>query len=115
MALNVSHWYRITAADVPKGMWRIETMGYHYGIEDRDGSEIIVFHWHPLGLSRETDPHLHLGPAAGVQRIALSAAHVPTGRLASEDALQLAVALGARPRRSDWMETLRATRLSHAE
>jgi hypothetical protein len=34
--------------------------GYEVNILDRDGGEIVAYHWHPIGKSSVRHPHLHL-------------------------------------------------------
>jgi hypothetical protein len=54
-------------------------------------------------------PHLHLGPAAEVERVALTTAHLPTGQVAPSDVLQFVIeSLGAQPVRRDWARVLRS-------
>jgi hypothetical protein len=60
-----------------------------------------------------TAPHLHLGAGAAEGRLRpdLAGAHLPTGHIALQDVLRLAIAeLGVRPTRPDWDDVLRTTR-----
>lgn len=53
---------------------------------------------------------MHLGPGAEIGFAPLHRAHLPTGRIAIEDLLRIAITeFGARPRRTDWQEVLDQT------
>ena len=85
-------------------------MGYWYTIETEAEQEIIAYHWHPNAPGEVTFPHVHLGYAVKVEDEAMAKAHLPTGRVALEDVLRLAIReLGVRPLRTDWQEVLDAT------
>ncbi|MBI4579704.1 MAG: hypothetical protein HY718_08385 [Planctomycetes bacterium] len=110
LALSVILHYRIVRATGQRGLWRVQAIGYLYALEDPDGREVLAYHWHPLGHSAVLHPHLHLGAGARVGFPRLSDAHLPTGWVALEAVLRLAVAdLGVEPRRADWDEVLRRT------
>jgi hypothetical protein len=85
-------------------------------VEEREGPEIITYHWHPEGLSSEDAPHLHLKSGAKVGRVELTrtkgeSAHIPTGRVALEEFLRLLIeCFGVPPRKSDWRQVLRGTK-----
>lgn len=78
--------YRVEpAADGGEG-FQVQTTNYRYHILDRDGREILAYHWHPEGVSSVTDPHLHLSgrlnPLDTGPRdvpIPLGDMHLPTG------------------------------------
>ncbi len=44
--------------------WTATVSTYRYGLYDRDGREILSYHWHPDARSHVTTPHLHLGAAS---------------------------------------------------
>jgi hypothetical protein len=116
IALYVAHHFRIIEADDPRGPWKVSTAGYAYALGDRDGREIIAFHWHPSSPNKVTSPHLHLGPVAQVGHDQLRGAHIPTGRIALEDVLRLAIAeFGAPARRADWDDVLRTTKAAFTD
>ena len=82
-------------------------MAYQYTLLDRDEREYLGYHWHPDGISHETEPHLHLGPAARVGASMLATAHLPTGAISLAAVVRLAIeAFGARPLRPDWSAVL---------
>ena len=106
--LSVRLRYRVIQAEPPRGPWQTTTVAYEYRLSDRDDREIVAYHWHPEGMSHVTTPHLHLGPAAEVGWRPLARAHLPTGRIALEEVLRLAIeAFGARALRPDWDAVLR--------
>ena len=66
------------------------------------------------GRSRVTWPHLHVYDASIGPASLLSKAHLPTGRVALEDVIQLAIIeFGVQPRsrhNENWGDVLRETR-----
>ena len=57
---------------------------------------------------------LAVGSAARVGYAALVTAHVPTGRVALQDVLRLAITdLGTRPQRDDWRQILDETQSAY--
>lgn len=116
--LRLDHWYRIVPGEAERGPYKCATVGYRYAIRDNeDRLEVIVFHWDQRGVtSPVTTPHLHLGAGARVGFPGLTELHLPSGRVAIEDVLHLAVELGAEPRpkhRDDWEKILRRTRAAY--
>ena len=95
------------AAESPRSSWQARVSGYAYEFQGADGGMLLAFHWHPVGLSPVTTPHVHLGgPLGGID---LSKAHVPTGPVALQDVLRFAITdLGVRPLREDWRDVLTA-------
>ncbi|MGI8553416.1 MAG: hypothetical protein ACR2PL_21930 [Dehalococcoidia bacterium] len=62
-----------------------------------------------------TTRHIHLGAGAGSLRPELTAAHLPTGWVALQDVLRLAIeAFGVRPLRPDWDAVLTRTLVATA-
>lgn len=107
LSLTIAHQYRVREDEGPRGPWRVSTAAYRYTLSDAEGREILAYHWHPWPGMRVTWPHLHLEAGAQVGRQDLARAHLPTGRVAIEDVLALAIAeLGVRPLRADWREVL---------
>lgn len=107
ISLTFQMHYRIVESEGVRGPWKTTTSGYLYGLDDADGHEILEYHWHPSGHSEETNPHLHLGAGALVARPELPGAHLPTGRVAVEDVLHLAITVfGVDPTRADWQDIL---------
>lgn len=109
--LAVTQRYRIVEADDARGPWKTQTAGYFYQLADENEHEILVHHWHPSGHSRYARPHAHLGVGVLSGDHPLVGAHLPSGRVALEDVLWLALdELGVEPRRDDWPEVLETTR-----
>jgi len=112
-ALSVAQNYRLMELEGLREPWNVQTTAYFYELR-RGEQELLVYHWHPQGASPYTNPHLHLGPGAELGFRRLQGAHVPTGRVALEEVLRLAITeLGARPRRKDWAEVLEATQAGY--
>lgn len=79
--------------------------GYADEISHADGRMVLAYHWHPVGLSHVTMPHLHLG--GRLDSLGLSKAHLPTGVVSLPDVLRFAVVeLGVEPLREDWRAVL---------
>ena len=91
-----------------------------YELLDREERELVVYHWHPKGVSTVRSPHLHfagapplvLPPGPGEQQshqLAINRAHFPTGRIAIEAFIELLIRdFGIEPKRSDWQAALDA-------
>lgn len=106
ITLTVLQQYRlIEDVESGRGPWRVATAAYYYTLGIESGPEILGYHWHPFsGVSL---PHLHLSAGSGVSRDELQKAHLPTGRIALEQVVRLAIAeFGVEPLRSDWDEVL---------
>jgi hypothetical protein len=85
--------------------WTARIVGYAYELRSVDDRMILAFHWHPVGYSPVTWPHLHLG--ATIAGIDLGKAHVPAGAVTLQEVIRFAIVDGgARPRRDDWDEVL---------
>jgi hypothetical protein len=107
--LSVSIHYEVRRHDDPaRGPWKIRTRSYLYHLVNDAMDEIILFHWHPDARGAATEPHLHFGRSQLSPTAVIShRAHVPTGRMALESVIQLAVnELGVVPLRGDWEKTL---------
>ncbi len=91
-------------------------IGYAYRLCEHGGREILVYHWHPEGVSPITHPHMHLStrirpiPLEPVgSTYSLAAHHIPTGQITLADVVRyLIVEAGVEPRRGDWAEVLAA-------
>jgi hypothetical protein len=115
LSLSVGQQYRIIEADEARGPWKVQTVAYAYVLQ-ADDRELIAFHWNPTGAGSVTRPHVHIGPAGGCTHPALTRAHLPTGRIALEDILRLAIEeLGVEPLRSDWSGILETTQSGYEE
>jgi hypothetical protein len=90
------------------GPWKIRTRAYFYHIVNDAMDEIVLFHWHPDSPGMVVDPHLHLGRSQLSPSAVIShRVHVPTGRIALESVIILAIKeLGVIPLRADWEKIL---------
>ncbi len=60
---------------------------------------MIVYHWHPYGRSSIRRPHLHVRADLQIGERSLGKVHLPTGFVAIEDIMTLAI---SEPLREDW-------------
>jgi hypothetical protein len=99
LALDATEQYRVYEdADG----WHVEIVGYLYAVQ-YEGRELVAYHWHPHGDSPITWPHMHVGADIRVGDRWLGKVHLPTGAVALECVVALAIAeLGAEPLREDW-------------
>jgi hypothetical protein len=110
--LEVIQHYRLIETEAQRGPWKVQTVAYYYTLSETGDNlrEILGYHWHPQGRSWVTYPHLHLYGGAEVGRDDVRKAHFPTGRMALEEVLQLAIKeFGVAPLRDDWEEILNRT------
>jgi hypothetical protein len=115
LSLSVMQQYVLAESAGARGPWKVRTTAYLYELQ-RNEAELLVYHWHPSGVSPQTNPHLHIGPAAELGFKPLQGAHVPTGRIALEELLRMAVVeFGARPRRKDWDQVLERTQVGYED
>lgn len=96
---------------------------HHHDILDRDGREIVVFHWEPEGRGPVREPHLHMpaaepvvlpqrggSPLAGA-KTHLGNLHLPTGEIGIEAVVELLIRdFAVDPLRADWSDVLAASR-----
>jgi hypothetical protein len=109
LAVRITQRYQIVRAAGRRGPWKVQTVGYWYTLEDREGQEIIAYHWHPAETPHILYPHMH-AEQGGNGLIELQKAHLPTGRIAVEEFLRLLIeTFAVRPRRVDWNRILRET------
>ena len=88
--------------------WRVTTLEYIYELSC--GDEFLwSSHWHPVGSSPETRPHLHVAiPGAGDENV-----HRPVGRMTFEDAVEWVIGSGVEPVRDDWEDVLTRSKEVH--
>ncbi|MGE3272045.1 MAG: hypothetical protein AB7P40_25045 [Chloroflexota bacterium] len=105
--LRVRLRLQLTQVEESRGYWDADLAAYEYRLSDPDDREILAYHWHPDGQSHVQTPHLHLGVAAAVGRVALLTAHLPTGQVSARDVVRLAVeSFAVQPQRRDWAAIL---------
>jgi hypothetical protein len=115
ISLSVLQHYRIVEYEGPHGPWKVTIVSYYYALEDAEGHEIL-YHWHPQGRSTVTFPHLHVRAGGQLGSTRIDKSHFPTGRVALEDVLRLAIRdFGVRPQRDDWAEVLDRTQTAYEE
>ncbi len=96
--------------DEDRGPWKVTTRAYVYALRQRDESEILAFHWQP-GVSGPPWPHLHVGTCVlQPDHLLDRKKHIPTGRIALEDVIALAIEMGAVALRDDYQQVLEETR-----
>ena len=113
--LTLLHNYRVIEFEGPRGPWTVGIVSYYYALEDGEGREVL-FHWHPQGLSTVTFPHLHFRAGGQIGGTDLGQVHFPTGRVALEDVLRLAIQeLRVSPQRTEWAEVLDSGQAAYEE
>jgi hypothetical protein len=104
LSLRFDHQYTITEALGELGRWKVSTAEYIYELLDEDARRVIAYHWHPVGRSAATWPHVHLPKGTPFD---LAQAHAPTGRISIEAVLRFAIQdLGVEPLRRNWREAM---------
>lgn len=124
MLFKLTLSFEIVQPNDPRHEHVARIVSYEYRLLDREEREILAFHWHPIGLSDVTDPHLHLSSRMNPiemgrdqEPLPLADMHIPTGFVALEDVVRLLISeFGIRPRSADWDSMLRENRaLAHAK
>jgi len=124
LQLRVAFQYTIVAVPGDREeRYRVTPLAYWYGILDGEGREILLFHWHPAGVSNVLTPHLHIPGAASValgtrsgkgngkRSVHLGRMHVPTGYVSLEDVVELLIVeFEVQPRHPDWLAVITANR-----
>ena len=104
--------YRVAEAE--RHVFEASIAAYGYRILEREGREILTYHWHPESSSPVTAQHLHLSTrmppvtvAVGSQ-VTLGEMHIPTGVITLAQVVHLLITeFEVEPRRSDWETMLR--------
>ncbi|HYI15015.1 MAG TPA: hypothetical protein VEX37_06470 [Thermomicrobiales bacterium] len=115
--LSVVHHCRPGPHPTMRGRYSVTSTYYAYEILDLNEREILVYHWHPAGVSPATEPHLHLSPSIApvmvpstgrsLQPIALTDMHIPTGLMRMGDIVRVLIDdFKVRPLRRDWAAIL---------
>lgn len=108
---RLRHRYTVVPTIERPRRWSVVTAGYLYEFMTPEHLSILSYHWHPVGRSSVTHPHLHVGGQTAP--VDLSKAHLPTGQVALPNIVRLAVVeLGVQPLRRDWQDILH--RAEHA-
>lgn len=111
LLLDVIYGYRIVrfAHDRERASYWVTATRYRYQIYDLAGTELLLYHWHPDGLSSVTAPHLHAACAPRVslprpratepRQVDVGKVHLPTNHVVLEDVIELLIRdLGVEPR-----------------
>lgn len=108
LRLGVTIWYRVVEAEPPLGPFKTRTAAWYYDFEDSAGDRLLSYHWHPSTQGADKAPHLHVGESlARGPGIALRGVDLPTGRVALEQMVRLAIEeFDVEPIRHDWAEVL---------
>jgi hypothetical protein len=88
--------------------WAVACAGYNFEVLGRSGSEIVLYHWHPMGRSVVTWPHIHIASGQLQPDSVLSKSHLPSEKLLLPRLVK-DVLLGGflvSPRRKDWPDVL---------
>lgn len=109
LLLQAAMYYKIVRTEA--GQWKVSTRSYQYDLM-RGSEPIFSLHWHPVGVSRYRDPHLHFWPHGS--DASTMREHLPTRRMTFEDAVEWTIAIGAQPR-GDWQNILETGRNTHIE
>lgn len=108
LSLRFVYDYAIVSHEGRTGRWAVQTLSYIYKIQLVGAGNIIEFHWHPVGRSSVTWPHVHT--PAYTAPVDLSRAHVPMGHITPQAVLRFAIdELGGEPLRDDWRAVRDAT------
>ncbi len=114
--LALRHVCQIVEADnTGRGRWSVETIAYWYHILDREGRELLAYHWHPRTVG-PVFPHLHISSRIGtlpigrnVPPVALGEMHLPTSHLPFAAVVRLLIGeFQIAPKRGDWDAALAA-------
>jgi hypothetical protein len=109
VGLEIGMRYEIIEEPGERGPWKVRTRGYMYSVQTADGAEMLAYHWHPVGQSTETRPHMHLGSVTLQPDLVITKkTHIPSGgRISLESVLRLCVReLGVAAARDDWEQLL---------
>src|SRR5439155_9569266 len=85
LTINVIMNYKIVEASGKLGPYKVRITAYYYSLEDKDGDEILLYHWHPDNTPNIKFPHLHICQTNFKKK------HLPTSRIALEQVLRLVV------------------------
>jgi hypothetical protein len=112
ISLRALQFYVIVQDAGCEAGWRVSTWNYLYSLHDAEGQEILSYQWDPRARGSPVSyPHLHISPAAQAARPEFAKAHLPTGRVAFEDVIRLAIeGFEVEPAREDWHNVLKRTK-----
>lgn len=111
------HLYEIVETEQVRNRrtWDVETRMYEHSLLDRDGHELLTYHWQPGPRFAGPDhPHLHVSAAlsaridaVSTEEIDLDDRHIATGPVTLPSIVRMLIEeFGVAPRRGDWREAL---------
>ena len=105
LQVSLVHGYVVVPDGTGRARWVVHGAEYAYTVLTGDGQRVLAYHWHPIGSSAFTQPHVHV--YGRTTPIDLRRMHLPTGHVALASALRLLIEeFGVRPLRDDWAARL---------
>jgi hypothetical protein len=86
---RLAHTFEAVQLAGDSSAWQVKTTGYAHEFRHSEGIEVLAYHWHPLGVSAITWPHVHLHQYTAP--LNLSRAHVPTNRVSLQAIVRFAI------------------------
>ena len=103
LRLRVQQNYRIVESGLTGDGRQVAVVGYNYAVFDAELTEVLLYHWHPIGNRSIATPHLYLRQGAEVGRAEVRNAHLPTGNVTLNAVLRVLIEeMEVQPRGSDW-------------
>ena len=91
LRIGIEQRFKVVETREPdRGPWKVSTLKYEYSICHDDGREILAYHWHP-GEQAHDQPHIHICSGAGTLIPQVQSAYLPTGRIAVEAFVLMAI------------------------
>jgi hypothetical protein len=101
ISLSVLSGFR---SSIDADQWTTRPASYLHHVYDRDGREIVAFHWHPERRGYDA-PHAHFRQLN--DPIPMGKVHVPTGWIPLPTVVRFLIEeLDVEPLRPDWREVL---------
>ena len=103
--LSLRHRYDIVPAEGQPSAWSVRTAGYLYEVLDDTRQRVLAYHWHPVGHSQVTYPHLNIGGRTAP--FDLTKAHLLAGPVTLVALIRMLITeLDVEPLRLDWRDVL---------
>jgi hypothetical protein len=115
--LRARMFYMLITDDRPGyGPYRATTRGYDYSVRTTDRAAVVDYHWHPVGVSHEKRPHMHLGSTQlRPDAVLASKQHLLTGRITFESVIRDLIGMGVPALHHDWAELLDICEVPHVQ
>lgn len=105
IGLVLSHEFLVEQVADRAGGWVDRTVSWSHELVDHVGRSILAYHWHPVGQSKVTWPHVHVYGRTEPEE--LRKAHLPTGDVSLAAVVRmLSDDFGVIPVRADWRAIL---------